>query len=108
MDHDFRDESDMRSFRDRKEILNGFYDPTNEDGRLLRSRHGQLEYLTTMSYIHRYANRESKVLEVGAGTGRYSVALAKEGMDVTAVELLESNLAALRENAKGLKNLRSY
>ncbi|MBR4206187.1 MAG: class I SAM-dependent methyltransferase [Clostridia bacterium] len=108
MDHDFRDESDTRSFRDRKEILNGFYDPTNEDGRLLRSRHGQLEYLTTMSYIHRYANRESKVLEVGAGTGRYSVALAKEGMDVTAVELLESNLAALRENAKGLENLRSY
>ena len=48
------------------------------------------------------------MLEVGAGTGRYSVALAKEGMDVTAVELVESNLAVLRENSKGLETLRSY
>ena len=49
-----------------------------------------------------------KVLEVGAGTGRYSIALASEGMDVTAVELVESNLAVLRENAKGMVNIQSF
>ena len=92
----------------RKEIVSGFYAQSNEESRLIRTRHGQLEYATTMSYIHRYANRHSKVLEVGAGTGRYSIALAKEGMDVTAVELVESNLAVLQENSKGIKNLRSY
>ena len=92
----------------RKEIVSGFYNQADEDGRLYRTRHGQLEFRTTMTYIHRYAARHSKVLEVGAGTGRYSIALAKEGIDVTAVELVESNLAVLRENSKGLENVRSY
>ena len=92
----------------RKEIISSFYDQVDEDGRLHRSRHGQLEYSTTMHYIHRYATQESKVLEIGAGTGRYSIALAKEGMDVTAVELVESNLEILKENGQGLENLHAY
>ncbi len=90
----------------RKDIVSGFYGHSDEDSRLTRSRHGQLEYATTMAYIHRWAGRESKVLEVGAGTGRYSVALAKEGMEVTAVELLESHLALLRENSRGIGHIR--
>ena len=89
----------------RKEIISSFYNQIDEDGRLTRSRHGQLEYLTTMHYIHRYAGAHSKVLEVGAGTGRYSIALAKEGMDVTAVELVEKNLNVLRENGRGVAGL---
>ncbi len=92
----------------RKEIITGFYGQYDEDGRTIRSRHGQLEYRTTMAYIHRYAAGGSRVLEVGAGTGRYSLALAREGMDVTAVELVESNLAVLRENSKGTENIRSF
>ncbi len=91
----------------REEIINSFYSQIDEDGRLSQSRQGQLEYFTTMNYIHRYASQDSKILEVGAGTGRYSVALAKEGMDVTAVELVESNLAVLKENSKGIGNIRS-
>ena len=92
----------------RKEIVSGFYGQYDEDTRTARSRHGQLEYYTTMNYILRYADKQSKVLEVGAGTGRYSIALAKEGMDVTAVELVESNLAVLRENCKGMGNIKSF
>ena len=92
----------------RKEIISCFYGQYDEDGRTCRSRHGQLEYNTTMAYIHRYADKHSKVLEVGAGTGRYSIALAKEGMDVTAVELVENNLAVLKENSKGIENITSF
>lgn len=93
----------------REDIVSGFYDHVgNEDTRLKRTRHGQLEYLTTMSFIHRYADAKSRVLEVGAGTGRYSIALAKEGMDVTAVELVAGNLAVLQENGRGLPNLMSF
>ena len=92
----------------RIEIMNDIYGRFDEDGRLKRSRSGQLEYFTTMTYIHRYADERSKVLEIGAGTGRYSIALAKEGMDVTAVELVESNLDVLKENSKGIGNIKSY
>lgn len=92
----------------RKDIISSFYAQTDEDGRLQRSRHGQLEYFTTMHYIHRFADAHSRVLEVGAGTGRYSVALAEEGMDVTAVELVETNLSVLRERAAGIENLKSF
>ena len=93
--------------KSRSEILQSFYGQSDEDSRLQRTRHGQLEYRTTMAYIHRYADQASKVLEVGAGTGRYSIALAKEGMEVTAVELVESNLAVLRENGRGIACLTS-
>ena len=94
--------------RTRKEIVGSFYDQVDEDSRLHRTRHGQLEFRTTMTYIHRYAPENPKILEVGAGTGRYSIALAKEGMDVTSVELIESNLEVLKANSKSLENLKAY
>ncbi len=97
-------ETDMDT---RVDIIKEIYAGNTEDGRLLRTRQGQLEYFTTMHYIHRFAETGAKVLEIGAGTGRYSVALAKEGMDVTAVELTEANLRVLTENGKGLKNLKA-
>ena len=91
----------------RQEIVGSFYSEVCEDRRLVKSRHGQLEYAVTMEYIHKFAEKGSKVLELGAGTGRYSIALAKEGMDVTAVELVESNLAVLLENGRGVAGLRA-
>lgn len=92
----------------RIEIVSSFYDDIDEDSRLNRSRHGQLEYATTMEYIHRYAKQGAKVLEIGAGTGRYSIALAKEGYKVTAIELVESNLEVLRKNSSDIKDIDSY
>ena len=92
----------------RIEILRSFYDDIDEDSRLNRSRQGQLEYLTTIDYIHRYAKTGAKILEIGAGTGRYSIALAKEGYNVTAVELVESNLEVLKNNSVGIENIISY
>ena len=93
---------------ERTEIMNIIYSSQSEDTRLTRSRHGQLEYLTTMNYLHKLVPSGSRILEVGAGTGRYSVALAREGYDVTAVELVANNLDILRQNAIGLENITSY
>ena len=76
----------------RVDIVNAIYNAYDEDARLTKSRNGQLESITTMHYIHALLPEGAKVLEVGAGTGRYSVALAKEGCDVSAVELVERNL----------------
>lgn len=87
---------------ERLKIVKSFYDDVEEDTRLERSRHGQLEYATTMEYIRRYAGPGAKLIELGAGTGRYSLALAKEGCDVTAVELVEKNLEVLHRHAEQL------
>lgn len=93
---------------ERTEMLKQFYGQCDEDARLLRSRQGQLEYRVTMHYIHKFLRDGSRVLEIGAGTGRYSVALAREGYAVSAVELVQSNLDTLRENAAGLPNLTAF
>lgn len=92
----------------RLEIVSSFYNEIDEDGRLDRNRHGQMEYITTMHYINKYAKEGAKLLEIGAGTGRYSIALAKAGYEVTSVELVEHNFEILKENSKDLKNLQAY
>lgn len=65
--------------------------------------HGQVEYLTTMKYIHEYLkdDKSKRIPEAGTGTGRYSVTLAKEGYQVDAVELKPVNsLADRQQNRK--------
>ncbi len=82
--------------------LNDYYTNYDEEGRLL-SRHGQVEYLTTMKTIREALAGldDPAICEIGAGTGRYSVTLAKEGYRVTAVELVEHNLELLRSKLDG-------
>lgn len=84
--------------------LEEYYNKFNEEKRL-NSRHGQVEFITSMQYIHKYLDRltgerphcRMKVLDIGAGTGRYSIPLAEEGYEVTAVELVKHNLGRLKQ-----------
>ncbi len=68
-----------------------YYNNYDEDSRL-SPRHGTVEFLTTMRYIEKYIKPGSRVLEIGAGTGRYSHALARLGYTVDAVELVPHNI----------------
>lgn len=87
-----------------------YYNKFNEEKRL-DSRHGQVEFITSMKYIHKYLKEiekekpksEIKILDVGAATGRYSIPLAEEGYDVTAVELVKHNLARLKAKGSNVK-----
>ena len=78
--------------------LEKYYNKFNEEHRLL-TRHGQVEYLTAQKYIHAYLPKEksANILDIGAGTGRYSVPLSEEGHSVSAVELVKRNLEILEK-----------
>lgn len=77
-------------------FLENYYSNYDEEGRLL-SKHGQVEYRTTMKYIYEIIGEREKIkiLEVGAGTGRYSISLAMEGHSVDALELTKHNLEVM-------------
>ena len=66
-------------------------------------RHGFVEFMTSMKYIHDFLSVGDKVLDIGAGTGRYSISLANEGFDVTAVELVKHNLRVIESNSDKVK-----
>lgn len=87
-----------------KQILTNFYSNYDEDGRL-RSRHGMVEFLTTMRYIEKYLKPGMRILEIGAGTGRYSHALAQMGYQVDAVELVEHNIEIFEQKTLPGENI---
>ncbi len=76
-------------------LLTEFYSNYDEEGRLL-SKHGSVEYLTTMRYIEKYLHPGMRILEIGAATGRYSHNLARKGYHVDAVELVQHNIDIFR------------
>ncbi len=82
-----------------KKILSDFYENYDEHGRLL-SKHGYVEFATTMRYIEKYLKPDMRIIEIGAATGRYSHTLAQKGYTVDAVELLKHNIEIFRQNTQ--------
>ncbi len=91
--------------------LEAYYQKFNEEKRL-NSRHGQVEYRISMKYIHDFLppydhndreKGEIRILDVGAGTGKYAVPLSEEGYDVTAVEPMRGHLGVLKAKKSRVK-----
>lgn len=58
-----------------------------------------------MHYIEKYLKFGSRILEIGAGTGRYSHALARQGYIVNAIELVEHNINVFKQNTLEKENI---
>ncbi len=80
-----------------QEYLSNYYQNYDEEDRLL-SKHGMVEYITTMKYIEKYLQPGMRIMEIGAATGRYSHSLARKGYQVDAVELVEHNIEIFKQN----------
>ena len=77
------------------DILTQFYNACDEEGRLL-TRYGHVEFATTVRYVEKYLQPGMRILEIGAGTGRYSPAFTQAGYTVDAVELVQHNIDQFR------------
>ena len=85
-----------------KELIN-YYNKFNEDKRL-NTKHGMIEFKTSIKYILDYLSKDnSKILDVGAGTGKYSLYLDSLGYDVVSVELVKHNLKVLESKESNVK-----
>lgn len=84
--------------------LEEYYNKFNEDKRL-NTRRGQVEFITNMKYIHKYLKEGDKILDIGAGTGKYSLSLDKEGYEVTAVELVKRNIQIINKKNPHLETI---
>ncbi len=87
--------------------LTNYYAAYDEDGRLT-TKYGRVEFLTTVHYIEKYIQPGMRLLEIGAGTGRYSHFLARQGYEVDAVELMPKNIEAFRQNTQPGEAIRIF
>ena len=81
---------------DRKEIINNHYNNYEEDNRFTKDNYHSLEYIVSKAYFDKYIKAGDRILEVGAGTGAYSLYYANKGYKVNAIEYVEHNLDILK------------
>ena len=88
---------ELQAIRTESEQVNRLYDLFDEEARLTDTPAARVEFLTTMRVLQRYLQPGARVLDLGAGTGRYSLALARLGCTVDALELADRNVAVFRQ-----------
>ena len=84
-------------------LLEDYYNHFNEEERL-DTRHGRVEFTTAIKYIEDELNgdKNKKILDIGAGTGKYSCYLDKQGYSVTAVELVARNIEVFKSKGSNV------
>lgn len=76
-----------------------YYDEKAEDEWNRLDRH-EVEFDITKKYMNKYIEPESKILDVGGGSGRYSIFLRKKGHKVTLFDLSKGNLELAQKKAE--------
>ena len=84
-----------------KELIT-YYNKFKEDKRL-DTKHAKVEFYTALRYIEKYLKDKDKILDVGAGTGKYSIYFKNKGYYVEAVELVKQNINTFKKNDSSIK-----
>lgn len=83
-----------------EEILENYYSQGKENNRLTEDKAHMVEFLTTVRYIDKYIKKKDRILDIGAGTGIYSLYYAEKGYKVDATELTNANIEEFKKNIK--------
>ncbi len=96
---------ELRKIEDETEQIKCTYKIFNEDVRLNRSKAARVEFLTNIRYIEKYIKPDSKILDIGAGAGEYSLYFSKKGYNVSALELADENITAFKKKITAEDNI---
>ena len=87
-------------------VLDDFYKNNYvEDDRLTSDKMHYIEFITTIHYIDKYLKQGDRILEIGAGTGAYSLYYANNGYQVDALELVQTNIDVMKSKIKDNMNI---
>ena len=84
-------------YTDDEALVQEVYRRFDESSRLNKNQAARGEFLTTVRYIEKYLRSGMRILDIGAGAGEYSLHFARQGYEVSALELADANIAAFRE-----------
>ena len=87
---------DILKIETEEERVSALYNIFDESTRL-STKATRVEFLTTIRQIEKHLEPGMKILDLGAGTGEYSLYFAKNGYEVTAVELVEKHVNQIKE-----------
>ncbi len=96
---------EIYKMKDEFERLEAIYDIFDESTRL-DSKATKIEFITTVKYIERDLKPGMRILDLGAGTGRYSLYFAEKGYEVVAVEPVKKHVQAMEKAKTDMMNLR--
>lgn len=65
-----------------------------------------LEFITTTNYIDKYLKPGDRILEIGTGTGQYSLYYASKGYELDSLELVSRNIDIMRSKVTNSMNIK--
>ena len=81
-----------------------YYEDYDEDSRLIKDNSHKVEFITTTHVLDEKIEAGSKILDVGAGTGRYSFYYLNKGHEITALDIVAKNVEIIKEKSKAIKS----
>ncbi len=84
------------------DMIEEHFDNRGEDEweRLDKTPHGRVQFHIHQHYLQKYIEKGDRVLEIGAGPGRFTIELAKLGASIGVVDISEGQLRANEEKFK--------
>ena len=94
-------------FADKEKIMKR-YEDGDEDGRFCKSRNGSLEFFYTKKHLSGFISPDSRVLEIGCGTGYYGMYFADKCAEYVGIDLVPKHISVFNEKIaeSNLKNVR--
>ena len=96
---------EISKMEDESERVSAIYDIFDESTRL-DSKATNIEFITSIKYIEDALKPGMRILDLGAGTGRYSLYFAQKGYEVVAVELVKKHAKAIEDAKTDKMNLK--